>query len=137
MRQTNVIVFEGNLGQEPELQYLPDGQPYCRLSFGNSDDYKNGNGELIKRTQWASVITWGSLAEACAEYLKKGSRALAQGKLEQRRWQDEEGNNRSMLRIKAFFVAFLDKKNGGNGDEALEIPEETSEAEPKDDDIPF
>lgn len=136
-QQLNAAFFEGNLGQPPELQFLPDGQPYCRMSFGNSDDYKNGDGELIKRTQWCSIITWGKLAEACAEFLKKGSRALAQGKLEQRRWEDDEGNKKSMLRIKAFRVEFLDKKpDGGNG--GSEIPEEEiSETEAPDDDIPF
>jgi len=138
MRQTNSTIFEGNLGQEPELQYTPGGQAFCRMSLGNSDDYKNGDGELIKRTQWATIITWDKLAEACAEYLKKGSAALAQGKLEQRRWQDDEGNNRSVLRIKAFFVRFLDKKNGDDEMPAEEVGEIKENTEtPAEDDIPF
>ena len=139
MRQTNVVVFEGNLGQEPELKYTPEGQAFCRMSFGKSDDYKNGDGELLKRTQWATIITWGKLAEACGEFLKKGSRALAQGKLEQRRWQDDEGNNKSVLRIKAFFVEFLDKKNG-DGEMPAEVGENAVEENKEtqvDDDIPF
>lgn len=131
MQQTNVALFEGNLGEDPELKFFPDGQPYCQLSLGNSDDYKNGNGELIRRTHWCNVMTGGTLAEACAEYLHKGSRALAQGKIEQRKWEDDSGNKKSMLRIKAFRVRFLDPApKGGNGDE--EIPPDMPE-----DDIPF
>ena len=131
-QQTNQIFFQGNLGADPELKYFESGVAYCMFDLANSDDYLDGDKERIERTHWSPIFTQGKLAEACAKYLEKGSEAMVtRGKLVQRKWKNEEGENRSRLQIHALSVLFL--RGNGNGGSREEIPPDIEE----DGDIPF
>ena len=113
--QENFLTFEGNLGEDPELKYWESGDPYCMFDIANNDDFLNKDDEKIKRTNWSPILTTGKLAEAVAEFMKKGSHVMVFGKLVQRKWQNEAGENRSRLQIRAFRVKFMDRKNGNGG----------------------
>jgi len=129
--QENFLTFEGNLGETPELKYWKSGTAYCKFDLANNGDYLNGDGKKVERTNWSPILTTGKLAEAVAEYMKKGSHVMVFGTLEQRKWKNDEGENRSRLQIRAVRVKFMDRKNGGNGggrEEPPDMPE---------DDIPF
>lgn len=131
-QQENQIFFQGNLGADPELKYFESGVAYCIFDLANSDDYLDGEKERVERTHWSPIYTQGKLAEACAEYLKKGSEAMVtRGKLVQRKWTNEAGENRSRLQIHALKVLFL-RGNGNGGRNSEETPPDTPE-----DDIPF
>jgi len=135
-RQTNLVVFEGNLGSDPETRVLESGQTVSRFSLGNSDDYigNNGNaGEIVRRTNWATVECWNRLAEVIEEYTHKGSHVLVEGKLKLATWQSDLGETRNALRIQAFRIRLLDP--APRMDDA-EIPEEIA-ASASPDDIPF
>ena len=132
--QENLLVFEGNLGEDPELKYWESGTAYCKFDIANNRDFLNKDGEKVERTNWSPILTIGKLAEAVAEYMKKGSHVMVFGELEQRKWKNNEGDNRSRLQIRAVRVKFMDRKNGngGNGGVREEEPPDMPE-----DDIPF
>ncbi len=135
--QENFLIFEGNLGEDPELKYWESGTAYCIIDVANNRDFLNKDGEKIERTNWSRVKTIGKQAEAIAEYMKKGSRVMVFGELEQRKWKNDDGDNRSMLQITTAkpggHVKFMDPKNGngGNGGRMDEPPDMDE------DDIPF
>ena len=113
------IIIAGRLGKEPALQYTPKGTASTKFSVA----VNTGSGDN-ERTDWFNVATWGNTAEACNQYLSKGSLVLVEGEMRNNKWTDDEGNNRDWWEINAFRVKFLDKKG-----EATEPVDET--------DIPF
>lgn len=134
--QENLIIFEGNLGEDPELKYWESGMAYCIIDVANNRDFLNKDGEKVERTNWSRVKTIGKQAEAVAEHMKKGSRVMIFGELEQRKWKNNDGDNRSMLQITTAknggHVKFMDPKNGNGGGNHEEEPPDGLE-----DDIPF
>lgn len=79
MYQSLTIV--GNVGKDPEMRYTPSGQAVTSFSVATNRQYTAGNGELVKETTWFRVSVWGKLAEACNQYLKRGSKVLVEGRL--------------------------------------------------------
>jgi|TARA_B110000263_G_scaffold243652_1_gene250678 single-strand DNA-binding protein len=84
------ITLVGNLGQEPQLRYLANGQAVCNLSVATNEKWKDGEGESQERTTWWRVSVWGKQAEACSQYLDKGRQVLVEGRMN----ADESGNPR-------------------------------------------
>ena len=74
-RGVNRVTLIGNLGQDPELRFTQNGTAVCNLRLATNESYKDKEGELVEKTEWHSIVTWGRLAEICAEYLKKSSGA--------------------------------------------------------------
>lgn len=127
----------GNLVQDPEIRYTPDGTPVANFTIAVNEKF--GENEKV---HFLPVVCWRKLAEAVAEYQKKGQRVAVSGRLEQQRWEDKDGNKRSMIKIVAHTVDFLSPKKNGGGMPAEEEPSSlTNEVFPTndapEDDIPF
>lgn len=111
----NLVVIEGHLGRDPELRQTHGGSPVCNFSVATSEKWNDKGGQKQEKTTWHRVTVWGTSADACAKYLAKGSRVLVTGKIDERKWQDKDGNDRTTVEIIARDVQFLDAKRDGGG----------------------
>jgi len=118
----HTVIFAGNLGRDPEMRYTSAGQAVTSFSVAVNDDYTNNNGERIKRTIWIRVSAWGKQAESCNQYLKKGSKALVEGRLTAdaatggpRIWTGKEGSPRASFEVSAQTVRFLSSRSETEG----------------------
>ncbi len=94
-RGVNKVILVGNLGQDPETKYTPNGGAITTISIATSESWKDKNsGETREKTEWHRVVFFGKLAEIAGEYLKKGSQVYVEGKLQTRKWQDKSGQDR-------------------------------------------
>lgn len=94
-RGINKVILIGNLGQDPEVRYTPNGSAVATLNLATSDSWKDKNtGQMQERTEWHRVSMFGKLAEIAGEYLRKGSQVYIEGKLQTRKWQDKQGQDR-------------------------------------------
>lgn len=106
----NKVMLIGRLGRDPELRYTQAGKAVCSLSVATDESFKDAQGAKVQRTEWHKVILWDKLAENCAQYLAIGSLAYFEGKLQTRKWQDNQGQDRYSTEIQAQRVQFLDSK---------------------------
>jgi single-strand DNA-binding protein len=91
----NKVILVGNLGQDPEIRYTADGRPIANFSIATSESWKDKNsGEKREKTEWHRVVVFGKLAEICGEYLSKGRQVYIEGKLQTRKWQGQDGQDR-------------------------------------------
>jgi single-strand DNA-binding protein len=105
-RGINKVILVGNLGADPETRYMPSGSAVTNLSVATSESWKDKQtGEQTERTEWHKVVMFDRLAEVAAEYLRKGSQVYIEGKLQTRKWQDRDGNDRWTTEIRAAVVA--------------------------------
>ncbi len=96
----NKVILIGNLGQKPEIRYMPNGNTVTNLSLATSETWKDKQtGENKEKTEWHKVVLFGKLAEIAAEYLQKGSQVYIEGSLHTRKWQDNKGYNRYTTEI--------------------------------------
>ncbi|WP_392565661.1 single-stranded DNA-binding protein [Utexia brackfieldae] len=94
-RGINKVILVGNLGQDPEVRYLPNGGAVANISIATSESWKDKQtGEQKERTEWHRVVIFGKLAEIAGEYLRKGSQVYIEGALQTRKWQDQSGQDR-------------------------------------------
>jgi len=107
-RTINRIELLGRVGTDPELRRTKQGTAVCRLRLAT--DRRNGSGE--SQTDWHNLICWGKTAEAVAEYVRKGDRIYASGRLGYDDWEDQDGQRRQTTEIHANEVVFLDSRNG-------------------------
>ena len=108
-RGVNKVILIGNLGKDPEMRYMPDGQAVANVSIATSETWKDKNtGEQQERTEWHRVVFFRRLAEVVGEYLKKGSKVYVDGKLQTRKWQDKDGQDRYTTEIVANEMQMLD-----------------------------
>lgn len=130
----NKVILIGNLTKDPELRYTPQGTPVATMRLASNYKYKQG-GEMKKETTYIDVVVFGKLGETTAQYLRKGSQALVDGRLQERRWE-ADGQQRSKFEIVAQLVTFLSGKRDsqgsvvGGGDSDFVPPEETTDLEP-------
>lgn len=95
MSGINKVILVGNLGQDPEIRYIPSGTAVCTLSLATSETWRDKQtGENKELTEWHRVVLWGKVAEVAAEYLRKGSKVYIEGALRTQKWQDNAGNDR-------------------------------------------
>lgn len=95
MAGINKVILVGNLGQDPEIRYTADGRPIANFSIATTDTWKDKNsGERRERTEWHRVVVFGKLAEICGEYLAKGRQVYLEGRLQTRKWQGQDGQDR-------------------------------------------
>lgn len=88
----NKVILVGNLGQDPEIRYMPSGGAVANISIATSESWKDKNtGEQKEKTEWHRVVIFGKLAEIAGEYLKKGSQVYIEGALQTRKWTDQSG----------------------------------------------
>ena len=147
-RGINKVILIGNLGKDPETRYMPSGSAVTNLSVATSESWKDKQtGEQTERTEWHKVVMFDRLAEVAAEYLRKGSQVYIEGKLQTRKWQDRDGNDRWTTEIRANEMQMLGGRggSGGGGSFGGAPPQQGggSSTPPKsapddfDDDIPF
>jgi len=115
-RGINKVILIGNLGQDPEVKYMPNGGAVTNVTIATSESWKDKNtGEQKENTEWHRVVFFRRLAEIAGEYLKKGSKVYIEGKLQTRKWQDQSGNDRYTTEIVANDMQMLDSRGGGSG----------------------
>lgn len=95
----NKVILVGNIGQDPEVRYMPNGNAVANLSLATSESWKDQGGQLQERTEWHRLTMYRRLAEIAGEYLKKGSQIYVEGKLQTRKWQDQQGQDKYTTEI--------------------------------------
>ena len=137
----NRVTIIGRLTRDPELKYIQSGSAVANFSIANNRIYNTNNGERKEDVSYFDCITWGKLGETVAEYMQKGRRIAVEGRLQQRRWEDQEGNKKSKIEIVADNIQFLDSKSSSDTstDNQAEIPQPVGASDNpfSDDDIPF
>ena len=113
MASVNKVILVGNLGRDPEMRYMPSGDAVASFSIATTDNWKDKNGQKQERTEWHRISMFGKQAEIAGEYLKKGSSVYIEGRLQTRKWQDKEGNERQTTEVVADRMQMLGGRSGG------------------------
>ena len=141
MPSINKVMLIGNLGKDPEMKYMTSGDAIANLTLATTENWKDKAGEKQEKTEWHRVSMFGRLAEIAGEYLKKGASIYIEGKLQTRKWQDKEGNDRYTTEIVANEMKMLGGKPGADRQEreshTPSAPKERQPGEDMEDDIPF
>lgn len=117
-RGVNKVILIGNLGSDPEVRYMTNGQAVANLSIATSESWRDKQtNETQERTEWHRVVLFRRLAEIAGEYLKKGSKVYIEGRIRTRKWQDQNGQDRYTTEINGDELQMLDSR-GGAGDSA-------------------
>lgn len=149
-RGVNKVILIGNLGNDPEVRYTPNGNAVANISLATSESWRDKqSGESQERTEWHRVVFFNRLAEIVGEYLRKGAKVYVEGSLRTRKWTDKTGVERYTTEIVASEMHMLDGKNAGGEKSFSAAPshpatqqhteiEHAKHDEPViDDDIPF
>lgn len=144
MPSLNRVYLMGNLTRDPEVRYTPSGTAVGDLGLAVNETYRNKAGETVESTVFVDVEVWARQAETCAEYLYKGSPVLVEGRLKLDQWENQQGEKRSKLRVRADRVQFLGspKRTGEPADTPRDVstskpPPSPAGPEQDDEDIPF
>jgi len=112
-RGINKVILIGNLGADPEVKYMPSGDPVTTVRLATSESWKDkSTGENVEKTEWHRVVFFKRLAEIAGEYLKKGSKVYVEGRLQTRKWQGQDGQDRYTTEIVANEMQMLDGRGG-------------------------
>lgn len=112
-RGINKAILIGNLGADPETRHTAGGNAVTNLSLATSETWRDRqSGEQQERTEWHRVVMFGKLAEIAGEYLKKGSKVYVEGRIQTRKWQDRDGNDRWTTEVVANEMQMLDSRGG-------------------------
>ena len=145
----NKVILIGRLGKDPETRYMTSGEAVTNATLATSENWKDKSGEKQEKTEWHNLVFYRRLAEIAGEYLKKGSQIYVEGKLQTRKWQTKEGQDRYTTEIVVNEMTMLGGKSTGGSFEVVENKPAAASA-PKaapaaaksgfdnfDDDIPF
>lgn len=113
MRGINKVMLIGNLGKDPEMQFLEGNIAVAKFSLATTESFKDKSGKLISQTEWHTIVLWRGLAELAQKYLHKGSQVYIEGRLKTRSWEDKEGNKKFATEIVADNLIMLDKRSDG------------------------
>ncbi|HCF04622.1 MAG TPA: single-stranded DNA-binding protein [Desulfomicrobiaceae bacterium] len=119
----NKVILIGRLGRDPELRYTPSGQAVANFSLATDESYTTKDGQRVERTEWHRIVVWGKQAEFCGNYLSKGRLVYVEGRLETRKWQDNQGQDRTTTEIRADRVLGLDSRPAGEGGSYAPAPD--------------
>ncbi|MCI5146443.1 MAG: single-stranded DNA-binding protein [Candidatus Electrothrix sp. AR3] len=113
----NKVILIGNLGADPEQRFTQAGVAMSTFNVATTERWKGQDGQMQEQTEWHRIIAWRQLAEICNEYLHKGSKVYVEGKLQTRKWQDQNGNDRYTTEIVARDMKMLSPRgeSGGGG----------------------
>ncbi|MEM7209845.1 MAG: single-stranded DNA-binding protein [Pseudomonadota bacterium] len=115
-RGINKVILVGNLGNDPDVKYMPSGSAVANISLATTDSWKDKNtGQQQDRTEWHRVVFFNRLAEIVGEYLRKGSQVYVEGRLQTRKWQDKQGVDRYTTEIVANEMQMLGSRGGDSG----------------------
>jgi len=141
-RGINKVILVGNLGKDPEVRYMANGGAVCNVTLATSESWKDKQtGEQKDKTEWHNIVFYRRLAEIAGEYLRKGSQIYVEGKLQTRKWQDKNGNDRYTTEIIANEMQMLGGRGGsadfGGSSASQAAPASAGSVDDFDDDIPF
>lgn len=157
-RSLNRVTLVGNLARDPEIRYTPQGTAVCSFTIVTNRYWKTDTGEQKESAEFHRIVAWDKLGELCSQFLKKGSRAFVEGRLQTRKWAGQDGQDKYTTEIIISDMMVLDRKEGSGGsdviDPTIDVPDDFGEPEaPKasksskaksapsveapDDDIPF
>ena len=148
-RGVNKVILVGNLGKDPEVRYSPKGSAMANVTIATAESWKDKqSGEKQEKTEWHRVVFFNRLAEIVGEYLKKGSQVYIEGRLQTRKWQGKDGQDRYTTEIVANEMQMLGSRSGGGGDTSWNqqsnnapsqqtSPASAPPADDFDDDVPF
>ena len=131
----NKVIIVGNLGQDPEARFTPQGTAVTNLSVATNESWKNQNGEIQDRTEWHRVVIYGKMAETASQYMQKGQMVYVEGRLQTNEWEDQNKNKRKTTEIRCDNFTMLGRRSDvgtvKNAQEPSPINEDDS------DDLPF
>ena len=135
----NKVILIGNLGQDPEARFTPQGTAVTNLSIATNESWKDQSGETQDRTEWHRVVMYGRMAETAAEYMKKGQMVYVEGRLNTREWEDQNQIKRKTTEIRCDNFTMLGRRSDSPADQSQgsisqPVPTPNSEV---DDDLPF
>lgn len=130
MASLNKAMLIGRLGQDVNMNHTAGGMQVANFTMATDESYKDKDGQKVERTEWHRVVAWGKLAELCSTYLRKGSMCHVEGKLQTRKWQDKDGQDRYTTEIVAQNVIFLTPRSEQSGGYGGAIPAPTSNDAP-------
>jgi len=115
----NKVILVGNLGKDPELRYTPKGDAVVTFSLATTERYKDRDGNKQSKTEWHNIVAWRQLAEICGKYLHKGKQIYVEGKIQNRSYDDRDGNKRYISEVVINEMQMLgsrdDSQGGGGG----------------------
>ncbi|EMP53976.1 single-stranded DNA-binding protein [Marinobacter santoriniensis NKSG1] len=118
-RGVNKVILIGNLGQDPDTRYTPNGNAVVNLNLATDESYKDRQtGQLVPKTEWHRVVLFGKVAEVAGQYLRKGSKVYIEGKLQTRKWQGQDGQDRYTTEVVVDIngqMQMLDSRGGEGG----------------------
>lgn len=113
-RGVNKVIIVGNLGQDPEVRFMPNGSAVANFTVATSETWKDKQtGEQKEKTEWHRIVIYQRLAEIAGEYLKKGSKVYLEGRLQTRKWQNQQGADQYTTEIVANEMQMLDSRGQG------------------------
>ena len=143
-RGVNKAIILGTLGQDPEVRYTANGTAVANFSVATNEVWKDKQGDQQERVEWHKIVIWGKLAEIAEKYLMKGKQVYLEGKIQTRKWTDNDGNDRWTTEINCSEMQMLGGGQGGgqrgNGNQYDQTPRDPQSGQPMDDnfdDIPF
>ena len=135
----NKVILVGNLGSDPELKYTQGGTAVANFNLATSRKWKGKDGQMNEETEWSKIVVWGPTAEFCGKYLTKGNRIYLEGRLQTRKWQDQQGNDRYTTEVVADTVQNLTPRESGGresggygGGAGVDVPVLPTASRPKD-----
>src|SRR5450432_3649529 len=145
MRGVNRVMLIGNLGKDPDVQYLEGNIGVAKFSLATTETFKDRTGKLISQTEWHTVVLWRGLAELAQKYLHKGRLVYIEGRLRTRSWEDKEGNKKFSTEVEGDNLIMRDKKidetqgirSPHEGIEGLNCADTATINEPSSPDLPF
>ncbi len=145
MGSVNRVILVGNLGADAELRYTGGGAAVANFRLATTEVFKDKDGQKQEQTEWHRVSLWGKQAETIAQWLVKGKQVYVEGRLQTRKWQDKEGNDRYTTEVRGDRVVLLGGGSGGGGrreqqperSDLHEAPQGGPAEMPAEDDVPF
>lgn len=135
MAGINKVILVGNVGKDPEVRFLPSGQPVANFSLATNEIRNSKDGKRVEKTEWHKIVAFGKLGEICGEYLSKGKLVYIEGKIQTRSWEDKNGNQKQSTEVIATSMQMLDKKLESNKNK-VDSDNDNNEEENQED-IPF
>jgi single-strand DNA-binding protein len=111
----NKVILVGNLGKDPELRYTPSGTAVATFSLATTERYKDRDGNRQEKTEWHNIVAWRQLAEICGKFLHKGKQVYIEGKIQNRSYDDRDGNKRYISEIVANQMQMLGSRSDSQG----------------------
>jgi len=116
MGSVNKVILVGNLGRDAELRYTPGGAAVATLNLATTEVWNDKqSGQKQEKTEWHRIVLWGKSAESLSEYLTKGKQIYVEGRLQTRKWQDKDGNDKYTTEIRGDRIVLLGGGGGGGG----------------------